>query len=171
MTGIASVGNLAPPASGRTGAVPASGQGPDEALADPAAQAELARLAARDREVRAHEQAHLAAGGPLVTRGPSYTYRTGPDGRRYAVGGEVGIDTSPVRGDPQATLDKAQRIRAAALAPARPSAQDQAVAAEAARMETAARAELARQQRAVAYQAEAGPSERYRPGALLQAVA
>lgn len=118
-------------------------------------QRQIAELAARDREVRAHEQAHVAAGGSLITSGPTYTYQTGPDRHRYAVGGEVGIDTSPVRGDPEATIDKARRIRAAALAPAEPSAQDRSVAARASQMESSARVELAQQQRDAAYR-EAG---------------
>lgn len=101
--------------------------------------AELARI---DRQVRAHEQAHLAAAAGLV-RGASFTFVTGPDGQQYAVGGEVSIDTSPVDGNPQATIEKAQQIRAAASAPANPSGQDRAVASQASQMEQAARQELA----------------------------
>ena len=56
---------------------------------------QVQELKARDREVRAHEAAHLAAAGSLAT-GVSFTYQRGPDGVQYAVGGEVGIDTSPV---------------------------------------------------------------------------
>ncbi len=100
--------------------------------------AELQRI---DRQVRAHEQAHLAAAGGLA-RGLSFRFVTGPDGRRYAVAGEVGIDTAPVEGRPEATIRKAQQIRAAANAPANPSAQDRAVAAQAASMEAQARQEL-----------------------------
>jgi hypothetical protein len=108
---------------------------------------QVQELKARDREVRAHEAAHLAAAGSLAT-GVSFTYQRGPDGVQYAVGGEVGIDTSPVAGDPEATLAKAQRIRAAALAPAEPSAQDLRVAAQAAQLAVQARAEIGQQQRA-----------------------
>ncbi len=108
-------------------------------------QQQVSELKSRDREVRSHEQAHLAAAGPHATGGPSYEYQEGPDGQRYAVGGEVGIDTSPVSGDPEATIQKAQQIRAAALAPATPSSQDQAVAAAATQMESQARAELSKQ--------------------------
>lgn len=104
---------------------------------------ELQQLQQRDREVRAHEMAHVAAGAGLVTRGASYSYQTGPDGQRYAVGGEVGIDTSPGR-TPDESLAKAERIRAAALAPAEPSGQDRQVAAQAARMASDARMEIAR---------------------------
>lgn len=101
----------------------------------------LSRLQARDREVRAHEAAHMAAGAGLITRGAAFTYETGPDGKRYAVGGEVGIDVSGGR-TPEETLAKAERIRAAALAPAEPSTQDRQVAAEADRMAAEARMAL-----------------------------
>ena len=107
--------------------------------------AEIARLKRRDREVRAHEQAHQAAAGQYAGA-PRYTYQRGPDGRNYAVGGEVSVDTSPIPGDPEATLRKAQQLQRAALAPAEPSAQDQSVAAEAASMAIKARIELARQE-------------------------
>ncbi|MDD3354653.1 putative metalloprotease CJM1_0395 family protein [Zoogloea sp.] len=100
------------------------------------------QLKARDREVRAHEMAHLAAGAGIVTGGVSYSYQSGPDGRRYAVGGEVRISLSPGR-TPEETLAKADQIRAAALAPAEPSGQDRKVAADAAQMAAVARAELA----------------------------
>ena len=78
--------------------------------------AEIRKLAARDREVRAHEQAHLAAAGRYAAGGASYQFTTGPDGRPYATGGEVPIDVSKVPGDPDATLVKAQAVRRAALA-------------------------------------------------------
>ena len=109
-------------------------------------QQQVKELAARDREVKAHEAAHKAAGGGLT--GPaSFSYTTGPDGKRYATGGEVSVDTSKVPGDPQATLIKANQIRAAALAPAEPSGQDRKVAAQASQMAADARAEMAQQQR------------------------
>ena len=132
----------------------------DSVEISPETRREIARLAQRDREVRAHEQAHLAAGGSLITSGPTYEYTTGPDNRRYAVGGEVGIDSSPVRGDPEATIVKAIQIRAAALAPADPSAADRQVAAKATNMEQRARLELAQQRREEAYSAIAGVSQR-----------
>lgn len=102
----------------------------------------LQSLRNRDRQVRSHEQAHLAAAGGLAKGGPSFTFATGPDGRRYATGGEVQIDTSPVPNDPQATIRKAQQVRRAAQAPADPSSQDRRVAAQATVMERQARAEL-----------------------------
>ncbi|HJV90067.1 MAG TPA: putative metalloprotease CJM1_0395 family protein [Holophagaceae bacterium] len=112
----------------------------------PEDQAALQKLQARDREVRAHEQAHLSAAGDIARGGPTYTYQRGPDGRMYAIGGEVSLDTSPVPDDPQATLAKARQIQAAATAPADPSPQDRAIAAAAAQMAAAASLELARKQ-------------------------
>lgn len=103
------------------------------------------QLKQRDNEVRQHEQAHLAAAGPYALGGPSYEYTSGPDGRRYASGGEVQIDTSPISDDPEATLAKAKVVKRAALAPADPSGQDYRVAAQADRMAAEARQELAAQ--------------------------
>lgn len=105
-------------------------------------QKQVEELKARDTEVRAHEQAHIAAGGSYVRGGARYDYQTGPDGKKYAVGGEVSIDTSAVEGDPQATINKAQVILKAALAPAEPSGQDKAVASQARQMMASARKEL-----------------------------
>jgi len=116
----------------------------DTVEVSPEARRKLAELKARDQEVRAHEAAHMAAGGSLVKGGASFTYQRGPDGGLYAVGGEVSIDTSPER-DPRATLAKAERIRAAALAPSDPSSTDRAAAAAASAMAAQAAAELARQ--------------------------
>jgi hypothetical protein len=116
-------------------------------------QRQLRELKARDREVRAHEQAHLRVGRDLIRGAANYSYQQGPDGQQYAVGGEVRIDTSPVRGDPEATEDKAYHIRETALAPTQPSNQDRAVASMASRMAQEARIEIQRQQRAQAEQA------------------
>ncbi len=106
---------------------------------------EVEELKQRDAEVRRHEAAHKAAAGSFAKGGPQFEFTRGPDGRQYASGGEVQIDTSEVSGDPRATLRKMQQIRQAANAPANPSSQDRAVAAQAARQESAARAELAQQ--------------------------
>lgn len=122
----------------------------EEEVAEGAGNAELTaeeqdqvkKLAERDREVRTHEQAHVAAAGPYLRGGPTYTYQKGPDGKSYAVGGEVQIDNSPVPNDPEATIRKAHVVRAAALAPAEPSAQDRAVAAAATKMQQEAQAEV-----------------------------
>lgn len=108
----------------------------------PEEQEQVEELKVRDAEVRIHEQAHVSAGGAYVTGGPSYTYQTGPDGNKYAIGGEVGIDTGEISGDPEATIRKMQTVAQAALAPAEPSGQDYKVAAAARQKEAKARAEL-----------------------------
>ncbi|RUO69412.1 hypothetical protein CWI78_05715 [Idiomarina ramblicola] len=102
-------------------------------------------LKSRDQEVRVHEQAHAAVGGRYASS-PSYDYERGPDGKSYAVGGEVQIDVSPVNGDPEATIQKMQVVRRAAMAPAQPSPADRAIASEATNKATQARAELAQMQ-------------------------
>ena len=124
----------------RTRAQPA--RSPTELTPD--ALALVDRLKARDLAVRQHEQAHLAVAGGLALSGASYTYQRGPNGINYAIGGEVRIDTS-AGSTPQETIERAQRIAAAALAPADPSGPDRAIAAQARQLEQQARAELALQ--------------------------
>lgn len=126
-----------------------AGQGASASSASeltPEEEQQVKELKARDAEVRLHEQQHVSAGGAYVNGGPTYTYQTGPDGNRYAIGGEVSIDVSEVEGDPQATIQKMQTVAQAATAPAEPSGQDYKVAAAARQTEAKARAELSRQQ-------------------------
>lgn len=103
---------------------------------------QIKELKARDTEVRIHEQAHASVGGQYAGS-PSYEYQRGPDGTNYAVGGEVQIDVAEIEGDPQATIEKMQTVRAAALAPAEPSGADRSIAADATQKLAAAQAELA----------------------------
>lgn len=117
-------------------------------------QDEIRVLAARDREVRAHEQAHAAIGGAFAGA-PKYQFERGPDGVNYAVGGEVPIDVSPAA-TPEATISKMQAVRRAALAPAEPSPQDRRVAQEAIAAEARARQEMVQEQRAQSQQAVSG---------------
>jgi hypothetical protein len=98
-------------------------------------------LSARDREVRAHEQAHASVGGQYAGAA-SFTYQRGPNGVNYAVGGEVSISALP-GGDAQSRLQAAEQIKRAALAPTNPSTQDRQVATQAAQTATQARAEIA----------------------------
>lgn len=110
-----------------------SAAGPKRADGTPMAPEEiqqLEQLKQTDREVRQHEMAHQVAGGPY-TGGASYDYEAGPDGKRYAVAGEVPIDYGPVPNDPQATIEKMQTVIAAAMAPADPSPKDYQIAAQA----------------------------------------
>ena len=102
---------------------------------------EVQKLEKRDAEVRAHEAAHLAAAGQYAAGGISLDYQRGPDGRQYAVGGDVSIDLS-AESTPEATIAKMQTVRQAALAPASPSGQDRKVAAEATQKESTAQQKL-----------------------------
>lgn len=106
---------------------------------------QIQELKARDRTVRTHEAAHVAAGGSIVRGGANLSFQRGPDGVQYAVGGDVKIDISK-ENTPEETLRKAEQIRSAALAPAQPSSQDRSVAAHAAQMAIEARAEISQQQ-------------------------
>ena len=115
----------------------------------PEEQKQVEALKERDQEVRTHEAAHKAAGGQYVRSGATFDYQTGPDGKRYAIGGEVKIDTGK-EDDPQKTLEKAETIRRAAMAPAEPSDKDRQVAADAARMAAEARTEIAEERAAEA---------------------
>ncbi len=122
-----------------------SGQA-DPNQASPEVQREVQRLKQIDQKVRAHEQAHLSAAAGLSTGGASFQTVRGPDGRQYAVAGEVQISVSAAA-TPEQTVAKAQRIRAAALAPSDPSSQDRAVAAGASQLEAQARAELSQKKK------------------------
>ena len=147
-------GQLAPTTLPDNRFVEATGEDGQRKQQDPQQQEQQQRqeqqvqdLVERDKEVRTHEQAHQSAGGEYASS-PTYQFTQGPDGKRYATGGEVQIDTSVVPGDPAATIAKMQQIRAAALEPAEPSAQDLAVARSAAASEAKARKELMAEQSA-----------------------
>lgn len=96
----------------------------------PQQQQQISKLKSADAEVKAHEQAHISAASGLRTSAPSYQYETGPDGKKYAVSGEVNISFSQT-GDPKKDLQMAESLKAAALAPANPSGQDMSVAKQA----------------------------------------
>ncbi|GGY48178.1 hypothetical protein GCM10011297_21370 [Bacterioplanes sanyensis] len=161
----------APDSQGKSAPEAEAANEADGSASDAQQQAEIKQiqqLKQRDAEVRAHEQAHAAVGGNLAGAA-SFSYQRGPDGVRYAVGGEVSIDVSKVSGDPQATLEKMERVRRAALAPAEPSAQDRQVAAQAAQLAAEARLEMAAEQRQLArQQSSASEAERQEVRAELQ---
>lgn len=147
-TGAAAPADAEPGNAGATGAqtTPESKDTDEQGLTDQE-QRDVQELRDRDREVRAHEQAHLAAAGQYARGGIQYTFERGPDNRQYAVGGQVSVDTSKVPGDPEATLRKAETLRRAALAPANPSSQDRSVAAQMTRMAAQARQDIATETR------------------------
>lgn len=107
----------------------------------------IEQLKQTDRDVRQHEMAHQITGG-AYTGGATYEYEIGPDGKKYAVAGEVPIDYGPIPGDPQATIEKMQTVIAAALAPADPSPKDVQVAAQARQYLLEARLEASQQESA-----------------------
>lgn len=119
-----------------------SATGAQKSDAEILAEKEIIRsLESRDTEVRNHERAHASVGGSH-TGSPNYSYETGPDGKKYAVAGEVSVDLTPVAGDPKETIAKMKKVQAAALAPADPSSQDISVAASAASIILEAQSEL-----------------------------
>lgn len=122
---------------------------------------QIKELVDRDQEVRTHEQAHQAAGGQYASS-PTYQFSMGPDGKRYATGGEVSIDIGTIPGDPEATIAKMQQVRAAALAPAEPSAQDLSVA----RSATAKEAQARKAMMTSSSQSGATPADGARTGVL-----
>lgn len=99
----------------------------------------IKELEALDQKVRQHELAHKSAGGDLAGP-PNYSYTIGPDGKKYAIGGEVSIDVSP-EPEPEATIRKMRRVIRAALAPMEPSATDISVAMQATQVLNKAQAE------------------------------
>jgi hypothetical protein len=107
----------------------------------PELQRAILDLTRIQNEVLAHEQAHMSVGGSLAGAA-SYTYTTGPDGKRYITGGEVPI-SMPTTDDKEKMLTELERVKKAALAPAKPSSQDQSVAAEASAKAAKLRAEIA----------------------------
>jgi len=151
--GVARAGEAALRAeSGSAAAKGAAGGASEEAKASANQNGELtpeqlqqvAELKRRDAEVRAHEAAHQAVGGPYAGSA-TYEYQRGPDGVNYAVGGEVPIDVSR-ENEPEKTITKMEQVKAAALAPAEPSGQDRAVAAQADAIKAQAQQELRQSQ-------------------------
>lgn len=141
MTGLESISgaSFAQGAATHGGGAGEAKAGPD-GLTDEERQ-QIQALKQRDQEVRAHERAHQSAAGSY-SGGASYSFTRGPDGKQYAVGGEVKIDASPVSGNPKATISKMETVIRAALAPAQPSAQDHKVAAQAQATKAKAQIEL-----------------------------
>jgi hypothetical protein len=97
----------------------------------------LKELTARDSEVKTHEAAHQALGGGLAGAA-SYTYQQGPDGKMYAIGGQVSIST-PSTSNPEEAIRNAHAVAASAMAAGSPSSQDFNVASSASIMEMKAK--------------------------------
>jgi len=143
LSGISALLGVTQPRSsaGGAGVRAVSGGGGQQQELSNEQQQQVRELQKTDTQVRQHEQAHKTVGGPYAGA-ISLEYTTGPDGRRYATAGEVPIDASPVRNDPEATIAKMEVVKRAALAPPDPSPQDRAVAAKADAAKTQAQGEL-----------------------------
>jgi hypothetical protein len=96
----------------------------------------------RNREVRHHEKAHMAALGSAAASGIIYNTVQGPGGETIATGGRIAVDLSEEPGDPAATLSKARTIINAAYAPAGPSGPDVKMASQAYNLARKAQDEL-----------------------------
>jgi len=112
----------------------------------PQQEQQIRQLGRIDQEVRAHEQAHLNAARGIAVSNAHFRYQTGPDGKRYAIAGDVQIDTSSTSDNPGAVIRKAAAIVRVALAPAKPSIPDQQVANQAQAMAQNAQSALLKQQ-------------------------
>jgi len=88
----------------------------------------LDKFKSSDSKIRAHEQAHAANG--QTTSPISYKYQTGPDGKLYAVGGEVRLDTS-IPKDPKEAAFKLTQIQKSASAPSGLSGADASISIQA----------------------------------------
>jgi len=87
----------------------------------------LEKFKNKDAEIRTHEQAHATIGH--TTTPISYNYQEGPDGKMYAVGGSVRLDTS-IPNDPKAAAFKLDMLQKAAMGPTDLSGADTAIASQ-----------------------------------------
>ena len=87
----------------------------------------IRQLQQRDLEVRNHESQHFRAAGGLAVGGSNFQYQQGPDGKNYAVGGNVDIQIGSSL-DLEKSASDAKTLALAASAPADASAQDISVA-------------------------------------------
>ena len=87
----------------------------------------LEKFRNKDAEIRTHEQAHASIGH--TTSPISYNYQEGPDGKLYAVGGSVRLDTS-IPDDPKAAAFKLDMIQKAASGVAEASPADRAISSQ-----------------------------------------
>jgi len=87
----------------------------------------LEKFKNKDAEIRTHEQVHASIGH--TTAPISYSYQQGPDGKMYAVGGSVRLETS-MPDDPKAAAFKLDMLQKAASAPSNTSGADNAIASQ-----------------------------------------
>ncbi len=85
----------------------------------------LEKFKKADAQIRSHEQVHATIG--QTTAPISYNYQKGPDGKMYAVGGNVRFDTS-IPDDPKAAAFKLDQLSRAATGVSDPSEADTMIA-------------------------------------------
>ena len=98
------------------------------------------RLELSQTQIQRHVESHLAV-STQHSSPPNYQYRPF-DGDLYVVSGDVLFDTSAEPNDPQATLEKAQLIRMASMAPTDPTLQDRNAAQQAIMMAAQAKGKI-----------------------------
>ncbi len=98
------------------------------------------RLELSQTQIQRHVESHLAV-STQHSSPPNYRYRPF-DGDLYVVSGDVQFDTSSEPNDPQATLEKAQLIRMASMAPTDPTLQDRNASQQAIMMAAQAKGEI-----------------------------
>lgn len=87
----------------------------------------LHELQHADASVRTHEGLHFRTASGLASGLPEYDYITGPDGKLYAVAGNVKVRTSATA-DPEKAARDMTTFHAAATAPGDASAEDMGAA-------------------------------------------
>ena len=87
----------------------------------------LEKFKQADAEIKSHEQIHASIG--QTTSPISYNYQEGPDGKLYAVGGNVRLDTS-IPNDPKAAAFKLDMLQKAASGPLDSSGADNTIATQ-----------------------------------------
>ena len=71
----------------------------------------LEKFKSMDSQVRSHEQNHASLAN--TTTPIQYNYQMGPDGKMYATGGSVRLDTS-MPSDPEAAANKLEQLKKSA---------------------------------------------------------
>jgi hypothetical protein len=101
-------------------------------------QRELQELQQRDREVRRSEFMKLQYAG-IHALGPRFDFEIGPDGKAYAVEGDVVLDIKTEAGNPVRTAEKLADVKRALMMVPNPGPEVRRLAAEVARRELVAR--------------------------------
>jgi|GEM_PF-6044188 len=103
---------------------------------------ELRQIAFKSDNVKRRVWQQALIAGPLVRGTPDYDYLIASDEKLYVQSGRISIDSSPVAGDPEATLQKARRLRNAYMGVPMPQTADHLAAGSAINMGINARKEL-----------------------------